>query len=426
VVLVVSFVALGALWRKALLERKVAGRPLPPALQRLLLGRALRIVLGAVSFGLLVLVFAAAAFGEDSVATNIAPTFVYVVFWLGLVPVSVLLGNVWPTMNPWKAGADAVAWLGDRIAPWRAPFTYPERLGCWPAAALLFLFATLELCYPDASRPRTLAIAILLYSWITWLGMALFGRAAWLANGEAFTNYFGLLSRLAPFARRDGTIVARPPVVGLAGAGPKPGTVALLAVMLGSVAFDGFSRTTEWQDRVFRVESRFALDDPGLADLAVTLFNMAGLAGTVALVALLFLLAVEGARAAGKAREGLVDEFVLSLVPIALAYAVAHYFSLLVLQGQAIWRLASDPFGSGWDLFGTSDFQPNLGLLSPNTIWYVQVGALVAGHVLGLALAHDRAVALFRKPGRALRTQYAMLVLMVAYTIGGLWLLWNG
>jgi hypothetical protein len=348
------------------------------------------------------------------------------VFWLGLVPVAVLLGNVWPAVNPWKAGADAVAWLGDRIAPWRAPFTYPERLGRWPAAALLFLFATLELCYPDAARPRTLAIAILLYSWITWLGMALVGRQAWLANGDAFTNYFGLLSRLAPFARRDGTIVVRPPVVGLAGSEERPGTLVLLAVMLGSVAFDGFSRTTEWQDRVFRVESRFALDDPGLADLAVTLFNMAGLAGAVALVALVYLLAVEGARAAGKGREGLVDEFVLSLVPIALAYAVAHYFSLLVLQGQAIWRLASDPFGHGWDLFGTRDFQPNLGLLSPNTIWYVQVGALVVGHVIGLALAHDRAIALFRTPGRALRTQYAMLVLMVAYTVGGLWLLWNG
>jgi len=105
---------------------------------------------------------------------------------------------------------------------------------------------------------------------------------------------------------------------------------------------------------------------------------------------------------------------------------VAHYFSLLVLQGQSVVFMASDPFGFGWDLFGTAAFEPNLQALTPNKIWYVQVAALVAGHVLGLVLAHDRAVALYRDPRIALRTQYAMLVLMIAYTVGGLWLLSNG
>ncbi len=121
-----------------------------------------------------------------------------------------------------------------------------------------------------------------------------------------------------------------------------------------------------------------------------------------------------------------MPEFALSLVPIALVYAVAHYFSLFVIQGQFIAPLASDPLGRGWDLFGTAGVQPDIGILSPNTVWYVQAASLVIGHVAGLAVAHDRAVAIFRDRGDALRSQYAMLALMVVYTVGGLWLLSRG
>jgi hypothetical protein len=117
---------------------------------------------------------------------------------------------------------------------------------------------------------------------------------------------------------------------------------------------------------------------------------------------------------------------VLPLVPIAAAYLVAHYFSLFVIQGQFIITLASDPFGRGWDLFGTIDFAPNLAIVSPNMVWYVQVGALVVGHVAGLAIAHDRAVTVFEDRRAALRSQYPMLALMVLYTVGGLWLLSRG
>ena len=431
VVLIVSFVALGALWKRPQLAQRAAGRPLGPRWQRILLGPELRIVLGALSFGVFVLVFAAATFGDESVSTNLAPTFVWVVFWLGFVPLVVVLGNVWAVLNPWRAAADAVAWSTRRAGwNWAPPLAIPERVGRWPATVLLFLFTSLELAYADSAEPRTLAVAIAIYSWITWLGMAAVGRESWLRHGEAFNVYFGLLARLAPFAVReiDGrrVVVVRTPIARLALREDVAGTLPFVAVMLGSVAFDGFSRTTWWQERVFSIESRLVIDHPTLSELAVTGFNMVGLIGAVAVVALIYLLAVEGARLASGQRGSLAEEFLGSLVPIALAYAVAHYFSLLVLQGQVTWRLVSDPFGFGWDLFGTRDYQPRLDILSPNLIWYVQVGALIVGHVLGLTLAHDRAVALFRRPGLALRTQYAMLVLMVAYTVGGLWLLWNG
>jgi hypothetical protein len=431
IVLIVSFVALGALWKRPQLAQRAQGRPLGPRWQRVLLGPELRIVLGALSFGLLVLVFAAAAFGEDSVATNLAPTFVWVVFWLGLVPLVILFGNVWSVLSPWRAAADAVAWLAGRMrVHWVPPLAIPERVGRWPATILLFLFVGLELAYPDSSSPRTLAVAIGIYSWITWLGTAAVGREQWLRYGEAFNVYFGLLARLSPFGvvERDGRRVAvvRVPGARLAMREEVPGTLPFVAVMLGSVAFDGFSRTTWWQERIFSIESELVLESERLSDLAVTAFNLVGLIGAIAIVALIYMLAVEGARLAAGERGSLAEEFLGSLVPIALAYSVAHYFSLFVLQGQVTWRLISDPFGWGWDLFGTADYQPRLDILTPNLVWYVAVGALVIGHVIGLALAHDRAVTLYRRPGLALRTQYAMLLLMVAYTVGGLWLLSNG
>jgi hypothetical protein len=167
-------------------------------------------------------------------------------------------------------------------------------------------------------------------------------------------------------------------------------------------------------------------ESPELADFLGTLMAVGALVGIVVLVAAAYLLAVRAIAAIAGDREGLRAAFLPSLVPIAFAYVVAHYFSLVILQGQFMAPLASDPFGFGWDLFGTADVRPDLGLLSPKTVWYAQVAALVVGHVAGLAIAHDRAVELYASPRKAALSQLAMLGLMVLYTLGGLWLLYNG
>jgi hypothetical protein len=429
IVLVLSFVALGVLWRRPRLEGADEGRPLPPALQRFLLSTGLRVVVGGASLALLIILFLASLVGEPSAGQNIAPTFVFVIFWVGLVIVVVVLGNVWPLLNPWRAGADLVAWFWREAGwSWSSDVTYPERLGRWPAAALLFAFTALELAYVEPANPRALALAIFLYSWITWVGMGVFGRETWLRNGEAFSVYFDLLGRIAVFGRRnsDGQLVARPPLSGLTVRDFPPGSLAFVAVMLGSVAFDGFSRTSRWLEWRFEIEEPYVLDNPGLGDLIVSGFNLAGLVAFVLLVVIAYLGALQVAKLVARTTAPLATAFLGSLVPIALAYAVAHYFSLLLIQGQVGITLASDPFGFGWDLFGTADYQPDPTVISPNTIWYVQVGVLVAGHVSGLVLAHDRAVAMFASPRTAIRTQYAMLALMVLYTVGGLWLLSRG
>ncbi len=298
VVLVLSFLALGTLWRRPLLERLSPGRPLPPGLERVLRSTVLRVVLGSVSAALLVLVFLTALLGEPSSALNLAPTFVYVVFWLGTVVLQVVLGNVWPALNPWLAIADAVAWLGARLGRvWEPLAAYPERLGVYPAAVLLFAFTALELAYSDPASPRSLAIAIALYSYVTWFGMTVFGRRAWLTHGEAFTVYFGLLARVAPFGQHDGRLVFRAPLSGLAGADRRPGVLAFVAAMLGSVGFDGLSRATFWQDLRARVEGPYVLESPGLADLVGTLLALAGLLGCILLVCAAYLAAVQVARA---------------------------------------------------------------------------------------------------------------------------------
>ncbi|MDP9492210.1 MAG: fenitrothion hydrolase [Actinomycetota bacterium] len=429
--LILSFVALGVLWRKPRLSGRESGRPLSDPWQRVLLWPGWRLLFGGISFGLLVVVWLAALVGKPDAGDNIAPVFIWVVFWLGLVPLVVIFGNLWSVLNPWKAGADAVAWVWRKAGrSWEPAAAYPERLGRWPAAALLLAFATLELAWPRSAEPRTLALAIVVYSWITWAGMMIYGRRPWLENGEAFTVYFGLFSRISPFAVReeDGRrrVVVRPPLSGLAAGDSHPGTVAFVAVMLGSVAFDGLSRATWWQDQLYELEVRYIVESPTKADFVSLGFNFFGLLVAVAAIGVMYALAVFAAKAIGHTDVPLAGAFVGSLVPIALAYAIAHYFTLLADAGQDAVYLASDPFGKGWDLFGTADFRPAENLFSPNTIWYVQVGVLVTGHVLGLVLAHDRAISLYSSARTAVRTQYAMLALMVLYTCTGLWLLSSG
>ena len=374
-----------------------------------------------------VVVLAAALVGSTDPFENLAPTWVYVVFWLGLPLLSVLFGDVWRALSPWRAIADAFVWAWERLGREARPLAaFPTRFGRYPGAVALLAFVSLELCYANPSNPRALAFAIALYSYVALFGMLAFGRETWTARGEGFAILFSYFARIAPLASVEGRIRLRLPLTGLAGAEPVAGSVVFIAVALGSVGFDGYSRTTTWQNLVARVESPYILNRPGTGELLVTGLNLGGLLLAIALVLVAFLAACAIARSTVSAPRPLAPEFVLSLVPIALVYAVAHYFSLFVIQGQFVAPLLSDPFGRGWDVFGTAGVQPNLGVLGPNTIWYVQAASLVLGHVAGLAVAHDRAVAIFRDRGDALRSQYAMLALMVVYTVGGLWLLSRG
>ena len=409
-----------------MLEEHESGRALAGGISRFVLG-PLRIAVQVLTVALFALVWAAALFGDTDPYRNLAPIWILVIFWLGLPALSVVFGNVWRALSPWRALADAYVWAWERGGREARPLAeYPERLGRWPGVVAIFAFATLELAYADPSSPRALAFAIAIYTYVALFGMAAFGRDTWERTGEGFAVLFALLARIAPLHVEDGAIRARWPLTGLAGADPAPGTVAFVSVMLGSVLFDGYSRTTTWQDLMADIEAPYLVERPGLGELLVTLASVAGLLVAVLLVALAYRGACELARTSVSAPRSLVPDFLRSLLPIAFVYLVAHYVTNFLVTGQFAIPLLSDPLGRGWDLFGTADVVPDLTVISPNTTWYVQVGALVAGHVAGLAVAHDRAVTIFADRRDALRSQYAMLALMVLYTVGGLWVLSRG
>jgi hypothetical protein len=424
-VLVVSFVALAILWPEPKLQRE-GWRPLPAWLGRVLTSRAVEILCGAIGVFLFGLVIYTGLEGVQSSTANFAPTFIYVIFWLGFVPASVLLGDVFRAFNPWRAIGRAVAWVAKTAArgDLPAPLTYPEKLGRWPAVAGIFAFAALELVASNGDRPENLAIAVLIYSAVTFIAMALYGVERWCDRGEAFSVYFNLFSRISPVETRGREIGLRKPLSGLAALPPAAGTVPLLAVMIGSVTFDGASEAQPWTDISPDLAQLF--QDLGLSPQhSLELAFLLGLLLAVLLVYGFYRLGVLGARSVGGgfSANRLANEFVHSLVPIALAYVSAHYFTLLLFQGQAMAYLASDPLGDGSDIFGTANNQIDYTIIGGETTWYFQVGFVVVGHVAALVLAHDRALALYSDAKQAVRSQYWMLAVMVGFTSLALWLL---
>ena len=425
VVLLVSFAALSLLWREPKLESGEGFRPARPWLSRLLVNPVTEVLAGLIGVGLLVLVVVAGLAGVQSPPiSNFTPTFVYVIFWVGLVPASILLGDVFKAFNPWRAIARGTAFVASRVAgPLPASFPYPARLGHWPAVVTLLAFTWMELAYLDSDSPDMLAIAALVYTAITLIAIAVYGTDAWIEKGEGFSVYFNLFSRISPVVVRERRFGLRRPLSGLPRLTPLPGTVPLLIVMLGTVTFDGASEGDIWQDVGGWLRDRFA--DIGFsAGASGELSFTVGMIIGIAVIALIYAVGIAGARTIGhESQSTLSRTFVHTLVPIAAVYAIAHYFSFLTYNGQAIIYLASDPLGEGWDLFGSADKGIDYSVIGATAIWYVQVGALVVGHVCGLVLAHDRALSVYQRVRDAVRSQYWMLGVMIAYTTFGLWLL---
>jgi hypothetical protein len=412
-VLVVSFLALAALWPTPKLERD-HWRRLPGPLGRVLGSRALEIACGAVGVLLLAVVVVSGLAGTQSPLDNFAPSFVFIIFWVGLAFASALFGNVFAALSPWRALGRATGWAVRRSVRQPRDRPYPERLGRWPAAAGVFTFTWIELASGWGEDPRMVSLAVLGYTIVTLAAQAVFGVETWTRRGEAFAVYFDLFARIAPFERRDGVVGVRPPLAGLPKLDVVPGTVGLVLVMIGTVTFDGLSQGQLWAD----LTGDAAFEAP---ELVATL----GLIGGVAIVSCFYALGVAGARSVGGDLNAatLRRAFVHSLVPIALVYVAAHYLTFLLFEGQSIAYLASDPLGEGWDLFGTASAAIDYGALSQNQAWYLQVGFVVAGHVAALILAHDRALSLYPESKLAVRSQYWMLAVMVGFTTLALWLL---
>src|SRR5215208_6788211 len=372
-VLVISFALLSVAWTEARLQEE-DWRALPRGFSAAVLNPATEVLSGLIGVGLFVVVLYAGFRGIEDPTHNFAIVFVFYTFWLGLVLLSVLLGDVFRAFNPWRAIGRAVSGgfrlVAGQSAP--APLRYPERVG----------------------------------------------------RGETFNAYFGMFSQLGPFEARDGQVGRRKFLTGAPQWAAIPGAAALVLVSISVTSFDGaqegaLSGAIRW---TFERSSDLGFSLPNSFRIANTIWLLIIFGG----VSALYWLGVQGmhtVRGSPRVKE-LGRSFAHTLIPIALAYLVAHYFSAFLYQEQAQFTyILSDPLGHGSDLFGTAGGGIDYGIVSSNTVWYVQVAALVTGHVIALTLAHDRALAVYDNVRDASRSQYFMLAVMVGFTCFGLFLL---
>lgn len=407
-----------------LVRRAPASRPqrrfdlLAGPIGRIIGSPAVIMALRLAVLALLLIAIAAGLFGDPNPYRNIAPTLVWIVFWVGVAYVSAFVGDIWALVNPWRTIFDGAEWLMRRLGRGAPELNTPylEALGVWPAALLLFAFAWTELIDPNAGSPRHIANLIIAYSTLTLAGMFVFGRDVWLRHGEVFSVVFGTLARFAPTEARGGSLYLRPYGAGLIEGEPvSTSMVAFVLLLLATVLYDGLIGTGEWA----LLEDALRGHIPGIGTAAL---RTAGLLvfWLIFLAAYLGICAAMSALAAGDPPPlAVARHFVLTLVPIAIGYDVAHYFVFLLVQGQYLIPLLSDPLGRGWDLFGTAGYRVDVALAGARFSWYLALGAIVAGHVFSVYLAHRRAIDVFAHARLAL-TQTPLTALMVVYTFVGL------
>ncbi|MGH8777416.1 MAG: hypothetical protein ACRDWI_20530 [Jiangellaceae bacterium] len=408
VALVLSFAVLGLAWRRSRYRGEDSGRPLgvTRAVDSPWTRWALRVLglAGAAYLGL------AMVFGPD-LATNPTAGVVYVLLWVGIVPASLLFGPVWRLVNPLRT-VHLLLCRALRLDPADGVLHLLARVGLWPAAGWLVAFTWLELDAPDRATVPVIRSWFAVFVAVSLVGAVLCG-SRWFDHADPFEAYSSLVARLSWIGRRsDGEVVARRPLENLDGLVARPGLTAAVAALLGSTMYDSASASPWWAR---------AIQDSGISP---TLAGTAGLLVVVALVYLTFCGAVRWAgRIAGVDLPGLPDRFAHSVVPIAVGYVVAHYVTLFILEGQRTLVLLSDPLGTGADWLGTAGLTENRWIADQATlVASIQVGAVVLGHVLGIVSAHDRAIRLFPRRS-ALAAQLPLLGVMVAYTVGGLLLL---
>ncbi|MGH4013204.1 MAG: hypothetical protein ACRDSL_04580 [Pseudonocardiaceae bacterium] len=403
--LLASFFGLGVLWRSARFRAGAAGRAIPLPVQRLVDSSWLRWLLRLLGLAATAYVVVAALVVPPD-GRNPLPHTVYVLFWIGLVPLSLLFGPVWRLVSPLRTIHLLLAAI-TRIPADRGLVSLPNWLGYWPAALSLLSFVWLELAAPNGADVTVLLLYFSVYAAVQLCAALLFGHR-WFATGDGFEAYSTLVGALAPVGRRDdGRLVLRNPLDGIATFGPAPGIVALIAVLLGSTFFDSLSGSADWTRTVQAVP------------IPAALISTLGLLLMIALVAVTFVGATRLAGRVGhRGRKPVPGLLAHTVIPIVVGYVIAHYFSLLLFEGQQAIVMLSDPLGTSTELSGAI----NYGLITATGIAFVQVVAVIVGHVLAVISAHDRSVALFPRSDVVVG-QLPLMVLMVGYTVGGLTLL---
>lgn len=411
-----SFVVAAVFMRGVARERpvQVFAVPLGPVLQ--LLRPACRVI----SVAILCMVVAAGFFGSRNPEMNLAPVLVWIVWWVGLPLAVACFGNIWSALDPWRAVFEWMNKAARRIGYANGVslnLAYPQWLGAWPAVFLLLLFVWIEVIYPNAVVPSHVATMVLAWSAFTLLGMACFGPDVWRRNADVFAVYFATFGRFAPIdagpggrsvvLQRPGDGLITPPVESFA-------MVAFVIAMLATVLFDGLLGT----QALAIIHRTVNASLPGLLDERGYVLGTAGLIGVWLLFLGAYLVACLATAGLVRGRPAAVVArlFALTLVPIAIAYNVAHYFSYLLVQGQMIIPLLSDPLGLKWNLLGTAHFQLDIGIFDARFTWYLAIVSIVTGHVISIWLAHRLALREYRTSRQAVIASIPLTCLMMIYT----------
>jgi hypothetical protein len=391
---------------------------------RLLAHPVLLASLKLITAGVFILTLTAGFFGNQDPYRNIAPTLVWIIWWVGLATFSAFVGDLWAVVNPWQIlfdGADRVYRMLTGRTGLALGLPYPEVCGVWPAVGLLLVVSWTELVFPSPAVPANIAWLALAYSLVTWTSMAVFGSETWIKHGEVFAIFFGLFARFAPteavIRGRCGArgLTLRPFGAGLlANAPASPSMVAFVLLVLSSVLYDGLLTTPEWSE----AEQRLIDLIPGPGEPGSVIVRTIGLVAfwVVFVGAYLAVSAVMSAAAGHRSPRAMAQSFALTLVPIAIAYHLAHYLAYLLTQGQYVVPLASDPFGYGWNLLGTAGYRVNIAVVGARFAWYAAVTSIVVGHIAAVYLADVRAHQVLGSRPAALRSQVPLTALMVIYT----------
>lgn len=391
------------------------GRPVakPPAV--------LATAASLVSLFVAVALILAGHLGTQDPLANPLPLAVWTLWWIGLTALHALFGNLWAAINPWRGLSDLFL---------HSPtLRYPAWLGYWPAVAWFLGFAWFELIFTVPQNPEILANVVAAYLVLNFVGVLLFGRAAWLHHAECFSVFFRIVAWLSPLNGRPedtaGKIVLAPPGLGLLHVRPLPlSGIAFVILALSSVSFDGLSKTFWWLSLI----GVNPLDFPGRS--AVAAANSGGLLAVFAVLLGGYLGSVWlGNRLTGGSERssGAVGLYVISIVPIALGYHLAHYLTVFLVDVQYAAITFNDPLHQGWNLFGLAEAHVTTSFLtnfhSVRLIWHGQVACIVVAHVVAVAIAHLLALRRLQDRKHAILSQLPLTVLMVAYTQFGLWLL---
>lgn len=393
-------------------------------------------LLKVLSLGSLLLCVLTGLFGARNPYTNINMTLFWILFVLVFTYLSALFGEVYAAINPWRRLAQGIGRLWPAYLQGR--YHYPNKLAWWPALLLYMTFIWIELF--GYTRPYSLAVILLAYSAINLAGVWLVGITAWFRYGEFFGVFLHLVAKMAPLDYRPeekdaARLHLRIPFSSLLDDSPTHASLMLFVLfMLSSTAFDGLHDTAPWM-RWFWIDLygwlKPVVGDNPLAAYPIlrpwyTAWATLCLLASPFLYLAVYLLFIRLSKlAAGSelpTRE-LALRFAYTLLPIALVYNVTHYYTLILSQGSKIVSLVSDPFGIGWNLFGTAYWLrapiiPNAGI-----VWHTQVGLIVFGHIVSVYLAHLQALRCFPNRRQATLSQMPMLLLMVLFTTFGLWIL---